>query len=42
MIFDECVVRQEMKSGQMVFTDWSEFTSEFMLMFCPENATVLM
>jgi hypothetical protein len=31
------VVRQEIKSGQMVFTDWDEFPSEFMLTFCPEN-----
>jgi hypothetical protein len=35
--FAECVVRQEMKSGVMMFTDWSEFTSEFMATFCPEN-----
>jgi hypothetical protein len=35
--FAECVVRQEMKSGWMTFTDWNEFTVEFVLMFCPEN-----
>jgi hypothetical protein len=35
--FAECVVRQEIKSGVMMFTDWSEFTSEFTVMFCPEN-----
>jgi hypothetical protein len=35
--FAKHVVRQEIKSGQMVFADWSEFTSEFTLTFCPEN-----
>jgi hypothetical protein len=35
--FAECVVRQEMKSGEMIFADWNEFCSEFTLTFCPEN-----
>jgi hypothetical protein len=35
--FVECVVRQEMKSGQMAFFDWNTFTVEFASMFCPEN-----
>jgi hypothetical protein len=38
--FAEHVVRQEMKSGQMTFTDWNEFTAEFVLMFCPENESM--
>jgi hypothetical protein len=35
--FAECIIRQEMKSGQMTFVDWDVFTLEFVLMFCPEN-----
>jgi hypothetical protein len=35
--FAEHVVRQEMKSSEIVFPDWSEFTLKFTLMFCPEN-----
>jgi hypothetical protein len=26
-----------MKSGQMTFIDWNEFTVEILSMFCPEN-----
>jgi hypothetical protein len=29
--------RQEMKTGKMVFASWTEFTDEFMSIFCPEN-----
>jgi hypothetical protein len=36
-IFAEYVVRQEIKSGQMTFTDWNKFIAEFTSMFCPEN-----
>jgi hypothetical protein len=35
--FAKCVVRQEMKSGQMMFIDWNTFTLEFALVFCPKN-----
>jgi hypothetical protein len=37
--FAEHVVRQEMKSGVMMFTDWSEFTSEFKSIFCLSGDT---
>jgi hypothetical protein len=35
--FAEHIVRQEMRTGVMTFTDWMDFTSEFMSTFCPEN-----
>jgi hypothetical protein len=35
--FAERIVRQEMRTGVMVFADWMIFTSEFMSTFCPEN-----
>jgi hypothetical protein len=35
--FAECIIRQEMKTGKMVFASWMEFTDEFELIFCPEN-----
>jgi hypothetical protein len=35
--FAECIVRQEMRTGVMAFTDWTDFTLEFMSTFCPEN-----
>jgi hypothetical protein len=35
--FSECIVRQEMRTGVMAFADWTDFTSEFMSTFCPEN-----
>jgi hypothetical protein len=35
--FAKHIVSQEMKTGVMAFTDWTDFTSEFMSTFCPEN-----
>jgi hypothetical protein len=35
--FAERIIRQEMKTGKMVFASWMEFTYEFELIFCPEN-----
>jgi hypothetical protein len=35
--FSERIVRQEMRTGVMASTDWTDFTSEFMSTFCPEN-----
>jgi hypothetical protein len=35
--FAERIVRQEMKTGKMVFTSWTEFTDKFESIFCPEN-----
>jgi hypothetical protein len=35
--FAECIVRQEMRTGVIAFADWTDFTSEFMSTFCPEN-----
>jgi hypothetical protein len=35
--FAKCIVRQEMRTRVMAFTDWTDFTSEFMSTFCPEN-----
>jgi hypothetical protein len=35
--FAEQTVRQEMRTGVMAFADWTDFTSEFMSTFCPEN-----
>jgi hypothetical protein len=35
--FSEHIVRQEMRTGVMAFTDWTDLTSEFMSTFCPEN-----
>jgi hypothetical protein len=42
--FTKCILQQELWSGKMCFTSWSDFTEEFTLIFCPENetATVLM
>jgi hypothetical protein len=42
--FAERIVRQETKTGKMVFSLWTKFTDEFKLIFCPENkaTTVLM
>jgi hypothetical protein len=37
VMFAECIVRQEMRTGVMAFADWTDFTSEFMSTFCPEN-----
>jgi hypothetical protein len=36
-MFAECTARQEMRTGVMAFTDWTDFTAEFMSTFCPEN-----
>jgi hypothetical protein len=33
----ECILWQELRSGKMCFTSWSDFTEEFTLVFCPEN-----
>jgi hypothetical protein len=35
--FDKHVVRQEMKSGVIIFADWNDFTLKFTSTFCPEN-----
>jgi hypothetical protein len=35
--FAEHIVRKEMRTGVMAFADWTDFTSEFMSTFCPEN-----
>jgi hypothetical protein len=37
----ECIIRQEMKTGQMMFIDWNTFTSEFALVFCAENEAMM-
>jgi hypothetical protein len=36
-MFAERIVRKEMRTGVMAFADWTDFTSEFMSTFCPEN-----
>jgi hypothetical protein len=36
-MFAEHIVRKEMRTGVMAFADWTDFTSEFMSTFCPEN-----
>jgi hypothetical protein len=35
--FSERIVRQGMRTGVMAFAEWTDFTSEFMSTFCPEN-----
>jgi hypothetical protein len=35
--FSKRIVRQEMRTGVMAFADWTDFTSEFMSTFRPEN-----
>jgi hypothetical protein len=35
--FAKRIVRQEMRTGVMAFANWTDFTSEFMSAFCPEN-----
>jgi hypothetical protein len=40
--FSEHIVRQEMRTGVMGFADWTDFTSEFMSTFCPENEAMSM
>jgi hypothetical protein len=36
-MFAKRIVRQEMRTGVMAFADWTDFMSEFMSTFCPEN-----
>jgi hypothetical protein len=40
--FAERIVRQEMRTGVIAFMDWTDFTSEFMSTFCPENEATSM
>jgi hypothetical protein len=40
--FAECIVRQEMKTGKMVLTSWTEFTDKFTSIFCPKNKATTM
>jgi hypothetical protein len=35
--FAECIVRQEMRTGVMTFTNWTDLTLEFVYTFCLEN-----
>jgi hypothetical protein len=35
--FAKCILRQELWSEKMCFTSWSDFTEEFVLVFCSEN-----
>jgi hypothetical protein len=35
--FAEHILRQELRSGNMCFTSWSDFMEEFTSTFCPEN-----
>jgi hypothetical protein len=35
--FTEHIVRQEMKTGKIIFTSWTKFTDKFMSIFCLEN-----
>jgi hypothetical protein len=39
--FTEHILRQELRSGKMCFTSWSNFTEEFTVTFCPENKTTM-
>jgi hypothetical protein len=39
--FTECIVRQEMKTGRMVFTSWKEIMDELALIFCPESEATI-
>jgi hypothetical protein len=39
--FAECILWQELTSGKMCFTSWSDFTEEFTLTFCPENEATI-
>jgi hypothetical protein len=42
--FAELIIQQEMQLEKMYFASWSDFTEEFVSVFCPENeaTTVLM
>jgi hypothetical protein len=35
--FTKHIVRQEIKTGKMVFTSWTKFMDEFISILCPEN-----
>jgi hypothetical protein len=35
--FTKRILRQELRTGKMCFASWSEFTEEFVSVFCPEN-----
>jgi hypothetical protein len=35
--FTERILWQELRSGEVCFASWSDFTEEFMSAFCPEN-----
>jgi hypothetical protein len=35
--FTKRILWQELRSGKMCFTSWSDFTEEFASTFCPEN-----
>jgi hypothetical protein len=39
--FAKCILQQELWSGKMCFTSWSDFTEEFTLIFCPEKETTM-
>jgi heme oxygenase len=39
--FAERILRQELRSGKMCFTSWSDFTEEFVATFCPENEATI-
>jgi hypothetical protein len=39
--FAEHILQQELRSGQMCFASWSDFTEEFTSTFCPENETTM-
>jgi hypothetical protein len=39
--FAECILRQELWSGNMCFASWHDFTEEFASMFCPENEATM-
>jgi hypothetical protein len=35
--FAKQIVRQEIKTGRLVFVSWTIFMDKFILIFCPEN-----
>jgi hypothetical protein len=39
--FTECILWQELQSGQMCSASWHDFTEEFMATFCPENEATM-
>jgi hypothetical protein len=39
--FAEHIIQQELQSAKMCFTSWSDFTEEFVSMFCPENKATM-